>query len=389
MHTDTITVSIDSATVFDLGPDRVLCGSETIQFDVPGFDQYQWIPAADLSCTDCGNPAAQPKISRTYTLLARTAAGCYSVDSIRVVLSDTVQTIEIHSVCAGDSAFIFGQWRTAAGVYSQILQATSGCDSVHSISLTIAPLPAASIEWEGPGCSDVADGYISILFAPQGLSYSLDGVQFQSKPAFSGLKAGSYRLFIRDTHLCITVLDIHLPPPDSLWLQLPGDTTILPGQWVQLTANTNAVLPTYSWSPADFLDCVTCAAPVAAPLISSTYTLSVQDINGCTVSARTTVRVIEPPVYVPNVFQPEQPGSNSLFTVFAGPGVRQVLFIEIFDRWGGLVYRQERFTPNGPEGWDGHWRGQDCPPGVYAFVLEVEFTDGSRLKISGDVTLVR
>jgi len=39
-------------------------------------------------------------------------------------------------------------------------------------------------------------------------------------------------------------------------------------------------------------------------------------------------------------------------------------------------------------GWDGTTNGAPAPPGVYVYIAEVEFVDGSRKKITGDVLLV-
>jgi hypothetical protein len=52
----------------------------------------------------------------------------------------------------------------------------------------------------------------------------------------------------------------------------------------------------------------------------------------------------------------------------------------------------EKFNvhPNNPAtGWDGHWRGQDAPPGVYAYVIELEYSDGTTELKTGDLTRVR
>ncbi|MBK6932501.1 MAG: hypothetical protein IPH12_17235 [Saprospirales bacterium] len=180
VYTDTVVVSVSQATIIDLGPDTSFCGGGALQFDVPGFEQYQWVPETGLSCAACPNPAATVANSITYTVLAKTAHGCYSVDSIRITVAGlaaasldtalcantsltwngveipagsshvftfslqngcdstftvhssalpTQQTQESRSICAGDSTLIFNQWRSAAGVYAQTFSAQNGCDS--------------------------------------------------------------------------------------------------------------------------------------------------------------------------------------------------------------------------------------------------------------------
>ena len=50
---------------------------------------------------------------------------------------------------------------------------------------------------------------------------------------------------------------------------------------------------TYSWSPAGSLTGANTANPVASPMASTTYTVTVTDANGCTTTADVTVDVID------------------------------------------------------------------------------------------------
>ncbi|MCC6460361.1 MAG: hypothetical protein IT260_07805, partial [Saprospiraceae bacterium] len=189
-YSDTVRVSIDAATVIELGADTLLCPGSSLQLSAPGFTEYQWSPAEGLSCFDCPSPLATPLSNTSYSVLAKTALGCYSVDSIRVSLAaapasslDTAlcagtsllwdgadipagssrlftypsaqgcdstllvtvgvlplgQTQESRSICAGDSSFIFGNWETAAGTYTRMFSSVQGCDSTHTVTLEVLP----------------------------------------------------------------------------------------------------------------------------------------------------------------------------------------------------------------------------------------------------------
>ncbi|MCE7926767.1 MAG: hypothetical protein DYG98_27325, partial [Haliscomenobacteraceae bacterium CHB4] len=190
VYSDTVSVTVDAATVIELGADTILCGGGTLQFNVPGFVEYQWFPVNGLSCSTCGNPGAQPSADVTYTVVAKTALGCYSTDSIKVTIGQVVQiqldtaacageTLSIHgtaipagslqviylpsatgcdsvlnvavamlpvvqtaenqTICTGDSALIFGQWQSQAGAFSQTFTAMGGCDSTHTVALDVLP----------------------------------------------------------------------------------------------------------------------------------------------------------------------------------------------------------------------------------------------------------
>jgi gliding motility-associated-like protein len=57
----------------------------------------------------------------------------------------------------------------------------------------------------------------------------------------------------------------------------------------------------------------------------------------------------------------------------------------IYNRWGQVVYE----TGDRKGGWDGTFRGQPQPMDVYAYTLDVEFSDGTKTKKTGDITLIR
>jgi hypothetical protein len=48
------------------------------------------------------------------------------------------------------------------------------------------------------------------------------------------------------------------------------------------------------------------------------------------------------------------------------------------------------FESNSKEsGWDGKYKGVLQPMDVYAYTLDVEFTDGTKASKKGDITLIR
>ena len=174
-------------------------------------------------------------------------------------------------------------------------------------------------------------------------------------------------------------------------LELPGDTVIQPGQPVQLFPLITGSDLNYTWSPTQYLDCPACPNPVATPSISVTYTLTIQNSQGCSLADSVTIRVqeAEAGIFIPNIIRPGSGNGNDLFAVYAPAGVREITLMEIYDRWGDLLFRLEHLLPDGSVGWDGTARGKANLPGVYVYVLEIELEDGTRRKMKGDVTLVR
>ena len=93
--------------------------------------------------------------------------------------------------------------------------------------------------------------------------------------------------------------------------------------------------------------------------------------------------LISPAVDVPNAFTPGKFGPNSVVYV-RGFGIAKMKF-SIWARWGEKVFE----TNSKKLGWDGYYKGKLLPMDVYAYTLEVEFTDGTKTTKTGDITLIR
>jgi gliding motility-associated-like protein len=105
---------------------------------------------------------------------------------------------------------------------------------------------------------------------------------------------------------------------------------------------------------------------------------------GCTDTFSLQVRVIVIPLLdVPNAFIPAQGGTNSIVKV-AGFGIGKMMW-KIYNRWGQLVFESTAVS----QGWNGYYKGKLQPTDVYAYTLDVEFTDGKKLRKTGDITLLR
>ncbi len=90
----------------------------------------------------------------------------------------------------------------------------------------------------------------------------------------------------------------------------------------------------------------------------------------------------DPALWVPSGFTPNGDGLNDLFMV-AGLEVKTYA-IEIFDRWGKLIYRSNDIL----KGWDGLVEQQFAPEGVYVYKI-VATTNTGPVRKSGSVTLIR
>jgi gliding motility-associated-like protein len=87
--------------------------------------------------------------------------------------------------------------------------------------------------------------------------------------------------------------------------------------------------------------------------------------------------------YLPNSFTPNNDGNNDRFE-FKGENI-EVRDVHIFNRWG-----EEIFTESGNfNGWNGMYRGEICPDGIYSVHLIYEDCFGLPTVFKGHVNLIK
>lgn len=350
-----------------------------------------------------------------------TAQGC---DSILTVTVDELQAATgtfTSAACEGESIQYNGQSLLAGSVTDITLAAANGCDSV--VTVTVDVLEATSDMVTLQGCQGETLMYNGTVIAP-GTSMdftlsnavgcdsiitvtALDPIPFveteesievcegESTVIFGQVisEPGVYDETYTSINGCDSIHRITLNIATDVALAFDNNISIGLGESVQLQpivpAGSNL---TYNWTEDPSLSCFDCPNPVASPLLSTTYFLTITNDLGC--NANSDVLVIvkkERDLYVPNSFSPNGDGVNDLFMIFSGSDiVSNIRQFNVFSRWGEPVFSSTNFLPNDPTfGWDGLFRGNEVDAGVFAYMIEVEFIDGVTRILKGDVTIIR
>ena len=88
--------------------------------------------------------------------------------------------------------------------------------------------------------------------------------------------------------------------------------------------------------------------------------------------------------YAPNIFSPNDDGISDRWHIFL-PCLWQHYRLEIFDRWGHLVYATKDYT----KGWDGTVKGQIAQDGVYIYKIMITDLENNKKNYVGHVTLIK
>lgn len=265
-----------------------------------------------------------------------------------------------------------------------------------STELTLIRLPFDTIRSQQTLCNGVPLVLNGSAFAPQagvGIGYLWpDGSR---NPTFTAPSAGTYPLKLISG--CDTALVVFTVGASSIDVSLLRDTfTIALGDSIFLgTAVVNTAAQTiYRWvdpQPGS-IRCIRCEKTYALPLNDARYAVYVNNEKGCTDSAFATVKVRKNfSVYFPNVFAPVTSASaENAYFYPSGPPSTQVKSLSVFSRWGDKMFETTDMVLNVPRlGWDGVARGKEAASGVYVWVAEVLFLDGTTAVLKGDVTLLR
>lgn len=163
-------------------------------------------------------------------------------------------------------------------------------------------------------------------------------------------------------------------------VKMGADRILIRGNSIVLTAAVTGESPVYNWSPPDGLNDITLLNPVAQPVSSTQYKLSVVSSFGCTNEGYVRVKVVDG-IFVPTGFTPNNDGKNDYWTIpYLDPEAGATVLV--FNRYGQVVYK----ATGGIVKWDGTIDGVPQPSGSYVYL--VQFTKGEPL-MKGVVTLIR
>ncbi len=161
-----------------------------------------------------------------------------------------------------------------------------------------------------------------------------------------------------------------------------NDTIAAAGQPVQLKATGGL---SYTWSPAALLNDPNIANPIAILTATQTFSVKAFTPEGCESYDDVTVKIYNgPDIYLPNAFTPNGDTKNDVFRGIA-VGIKQFNYLKVYNRWGQLVFYATDYN----KGWDGTWKGQQQPGGVYIVLANGIDFKGNIIDKKSTVMLIR
>jgi gliding motility-associated-like protein len=386
--------------------DTSICLGNYVPLFVTGVSSAIWSPGTYLDNPNSLTPVSTPTNSITYTVTGTTNDGCELDEQVAInvvfdppvpVIPDTVRYCEGLSVQVTVSGADQFAWSPPIGItplngptvtISSATERYYYCDFTNACGTerdsVYADIVHATI---GAGNDTiVCPGEEAFMYATGGVSYVWHPVVTPLNASASEVSAiapapTTYTVVGLDANGCYDSSTVFVDLFPQPFIQTVPDVYAYMGDVVQLSASSTTPGP-YVWSPAEYLSCVVCLSPTANPDRNFVYTVTYTDANGC--SASDDVQILyDPVIYVPNAFTPNGSMINEEF--FAVGGNIKSLKLQIFDRWGELIYTGDAMD----KAWDGTYEGKPCPDGVYIWKISyIDFVDEEH-KLVGHVSLLR
>lgn len=326
-----IVIEVALPPVTTISNDTTVC-SGPVPLLATGGGTYSWTPFNTLSCDSCPNPTANPTVTTTYVVSIEN--GCVVHDTVTVFIQN------VNATSGNDTTICFGssvQMNASGGTTYSWSPATglSNANISNPISTPSVTTTYTVTVTDALGC--VGTSVITITVNPNPIS------AFIFSPSVT---------FIDSTY---TFTDQSTGGAVS-WLWYFGD------------GNTSTQQnPTHIYTDAGTYH-------VCLVITAGTF---------CSDSICSDVVVMPHSVEAPNVFTPNGDGTNDVL-VFKNLEFYPNAHLEIYDRWGVLVYENGNYLND----WNGKLmgNGKDCVDGVYYYVLNAE---GLKEPITGFVHLIR
>ncbi len=141
---------------------------------------------ADDSAMIFGNWVSQPG---DYTDTLINIQGGDSVIIVRLENFPTYFPLDTIEICEGEAYNFYGQMLTTTGIYSETFQSVHGCDSIEELTLVVIPAPVVSISPFVPDSVSIDSGLLALPAAtPAGGIYSGNGIVANAfYPSIAGL----------------------------------------------------------------------------------------------------------------------------------------------------------------------------------------------------------
>ncbi len=294
---------------------------------------------------------------------------CDSVLKINIAIHNDTAVSQKYDICKGDSIWFGGKVYTSNSTHVDSFFTVFGCDSIVTRNIVVKPIYDTS--WHEYLCKNQVYSY-------RNKNYIAPNFIYDTITAQNGCDS-------------TVKIQLHL---SALKSDFDIDSSKVP-EFSFFQKSMNHVSFIWHFGDGQFDTSTQHPSKTFKNIIDSTYNICLisTDSLGCKDTLCKRVNVYSLKYFLYNTFTPNQDGFNDQFVI----GYNHVPFkydIQIFTRWGTLVYQNDKADINDNQSfWNGkvHNIGAECPSGSY-FVLYKFYLNGTEnapKQVNGVITLIR
>ena len=285
----------------------------------------------------------------------------------------------------------------SAGYYTMSLTDLNGCEAFINFTLTEPEELQATIDEIPEICGTGGQAIPQIYGGNEPMSYTWIGPNSftSNNNELADLESGNYELIVTDINNCVLSENIAIENIEGPTCNFSASSYefMLSDEPVDFfdnsTTDPNYDIQISSWI-WEFGDGGMSNEQNPSYLYSNPglyyVWLTILDENNCEHSAMQTINVLEEYFsYSPNAFSPNGDGVNDLFAPILTDIDYETYEINIFNRWGDIVFQ----TNNYDESWDGTFKGENLPQAVYTYKITYKTRRGLEKQERGDIVLIK
>lgn len=283
--------------------DTTVCAGSSLKMFASGGGSYSWSPSTGLSNPNISNPIVSALATTKFYVTVSDASGCSKKDSVSITVksSPLIAKSNDTTICFNSQVPLFASggssyvWSPLAGLsnatmanptaspltstkYYVTVTNPAGCSKKDSVNITVNNLPLISKSNDTAIC---VNSKIP-LFAEGGGSYAwspatgLDNTN-TSSPFATPLTTTKYYVTVTNTEGCKKIDSIKITVNNLPVISKSNDTSICLNAKVPLFASGGS---SYEWFPSTGLNNANSQNPIAAPLSTTKYYITVAN-GGC------------------------------------------------------------------------------------------------------------
>ena len=167
-----------------------------------------------------------------------------------------------------------------AGTYTVTVTDTNGCDTTASVTISEPPPLTTAITDTSVSCNGTCDGAADLTVTGGTFPYIFSWSNTATTEDIAGLCADTFYILVTDLNLCTISDSVIITEPDSLIAGIAGTNVSCKDSCngaADLTVSGGTLPYSWLWSTSDIIEDL-------AGLCAATYSVTVTDSNGCTVS---------------------------------------------------------------------------------------------------------